>query len=315
MALNITTAAEVIQVEHVCFTIYSQPGLGKTTLAFTAANPLLLDFDKGAYRAVDRKDVVQVTNWSDVADMTLNDLEGYDTIIIDTVGKALEVMAADIIASSRRFAYGDALNQQGWGQLGIKFRTFLAKLKRFGKDVILIAHMDEKTDGEGIKERLSIQGGSKNLVLTDSDVIARISVYNNERHLMFSPTETSFGKDPANLRDVVIPAAQSGKLDGFLAETITSIKEGLNSLSAAQVERKLEVDWFTDRLPEVKDPEGINELLGRAKKAGKDVSMMLVSRAEEIGLIYDPDAKQYVYLEDAESGERENHPDETMAAE
>ena len=60
MALNITKSNEVMEVKHLTTTIYSQPGLGKTSLAFTASNPLLLDFDQGAYRAVERGDVVQV---------------------------------------------------------------------------------------------------------------------------------------------------------------------------------------------------------------------------------------------------------------
>lgn len=48
MALKITRSDEVIRVDTLCMTIYSQPGLGKTSLSFTASRPLLLDFDKGA---------------------------------------------------------------------------------------------------------------------------------------------------------------------------------------------------------------------------------------------------------------------------
>jgi hypothetical protein len=303
MTLKITTASEPIKVETICLTIYSQPGLGKTSLAFTASRPLMLDFDKGSYRAVDRGDVVQVANWSDVAAIKGEDLEHYDTIIIDTVGKALDALGAEIIAKNPKLAYGGALNQQGWGQLGVRFGAFLKLLHGFGKDIVLIAHMTEKNDGEAVKERLTIQGGSQNLVLTDSDVIARISIIDKQRNLVFSPTETAYGKDPGEIGSVIIPDASKAEYRTYLADTITSIKEGLNSLSEAQLERKGEVDWFREQLPKMMTDEEINAVLGRAKKVGRDVAKMVVDRATELGLHYDADVQGYVYLEEAGEGE------------
>lgn len=295
MALNVTKADQVIEVKNICLTIYSQPGLGKTSLAFTASKPLLLDFDKGAYRAVERQDVVEVEKWSDVANIKAEDIADYDTIIIDTVGKALDALSADIIKQHARFSYGGALSQQGWGQLGIKFSSFLKLLRSFGKDVVLIAHMDEKHDGDSLKERMQISGGSKNLVLTDSDAIARISITNRQRQLVFTPTEASFGKDPAGIEAVNVPQAPSQEFSTFLGDTIAQIKSGLNALSEAQVARRSEVEWFENTLVDVTTPEQINELLGRAKKAGKDVAKMVVDHAAERGFDFDPTTKTYTW--------------------
>lgn len=292
--LKITRSDEAITVETLCFTIYSQPGLGKTSLAFTASNPLLLDFDKGAHRAVDRKDVVQVSDWRDVAGISAADVAQYDTIIIDTVGKALDTLAAEIIRTSPKLAYGGALNMQGWGQLGIRFSAFLKLLRSFGKDVVLIAHMDEKNDGDQIKERLKINGGSKDLVLTDSDVIARISIQNRQRMLVFSPTETSFGKDPAGLGEMAIPEAGTPEYADCLTRIIGQIKDRLNALSEEQVAHKAEVDWFTEHLPKFSSAEHINAVLERARAAGRDVVIMLHERAKSLGLSHDKPTDQYV---------------------
>lgn len=305
MALNITKADEVITVDTLCWTIYSNPGLGKTSLAFTASNPLLLDFDKGAYRAVDRKDTVQIGLWDDVAQITAQDLEPYDTVILDTVGKALEFLAAKIIAENPRMGYGGALNQQGWGQLGVKFRAFLSSLRRHNKDIILISHMDEKHDGDEIKERLKIQGGSKDLVLTDSDMIARISISNKRRLLVFSPTETSFGKDPAGFSSMEVPDAASEEFARFGAKCLSDAKEAMNALSEAQIQRKSEVEWFKGHLPQILDADGINAILGRAKMAGRDVAKMVVDRAEELGLEFDAQKREYVYLEEMDQNSEE----------
>ena len=308
MAIKITKSNELIEVKNICFTIYSQPGLGKTSLAFTASRPLLLDFDRGSYRAADRGDVVQVETWADVAGLSADDLDGYDTIVVDTVGKALDFLSQDILKGNQRLGYGGALNQQGWGQLGVKFKAFLNMLKGFGKDVILISHMDESKDGDQIKERLKIQGGSKDLILTDSDVIARISVFNKARHLMFSPTETSFGKDPASIGVVEIPDAAKPEFHDYLTTTITNIKTGLNSLSEAQIERKSEVEWFKEHLPEMRDADAINAVLNRAKKVGKDVAKMVVDRAVDLGLEFDPTKREYVYLEEMNPDDNGDQP-------
>ena len=64
-----------------------------------------------------------------------------------------------------------------------------------------------------------------------------------------------------------------------------------------QVQRDDEAAWFSDHLPNVKDADGINALLGRAKKAGRDVQMQVVARANELGLEFDADKRCYVYLE------------------
>lgn len=302
MAIKVTRADEIIEVKTLCLTVYSQPGLGKTSLASTASRPLLLDFDNGSHRAVDRKDVVQVSNWADIADIKAADIADYDTIIIDTAGKALEVLGQDVIRANARHAFGGALNQQGWGQLGVRFGAFLRLIRGFGKDVVLIAHMDEQKDGDAIKERLKIQGGSKDLILTDSDVIARISIFNKERHLIFSPTETSFGKDPAGIVQMPIPDAKSPEFATCLADIIQGVKDKLNAMSDSQIAHKTEVAWFVQILPEIKSADEINEILGRAKRAGKDVAKMVVARASDLGLEYDAATAGYVYLEEMQVG-------------
>lgn len=302
--INITKATASIDVKTLCLTIYSQPGLGKTSLAFTASRPLLLDFDNGAHRAHNRGDTVRVTEWTQVAGIKAEDVAEYDTIIIDTAGKALDVLAQDVIKSDSRLAYGGALNQQGWGKLGVRFSAFLRLIRGFGKDVILIAHMDEQKDGDQIKERLKIPGGSKDLILTDSDVIARISIFNKERHLVFSPTETSFGKDPAGLVSMAIPPAVDPVYADCMATIIGKVKAQLNALSDDQLAHKVEVDWFVQALPNIKTPEELNPILGRAKRAGKDVQLLVVGRAKELQLEYDQATGGYVWLDQMQEPDR-----------
>jgi hypothetical protein len=138
--------------------------------------------------------------------------------------------------------------------------------------------------------------------LTDSDVIARISVFNKERHLMFSPTETAFGKDPAGIVQMPIPEASTEAFKTCLADIFTQIKAELNALSSEQIARKSEAEWFAQKLPTIDTAEGLNALLGRAKKAGKAIAKQVVDRANALGFDFDPETRKYVDQADAQDG-------------
>lgn len=82
-----------------------------------------------------------------------------------------------------------------------------------------------------------------------------------------------------------------------MADVIATVKEKLNALSDAQLAHKVEVDWFAQALPNIRTPEELNLILGRAKQAGRDVGRMVVARAEELQLEFDADTRGYVWLD------------------
>jgi hypothetical protein len=84
MAIKIVKPSEPILTQNLIVVLYGSPGAGKTSLAFSTDKPLLLDFDLGAQRALNRRDSVRVSQWQDVADLSATDLVNFNTIIIDT---------------------------------------------------------------------------------------------------------------------------------------------------------------------------------------------------------------------------------------
>lgn len=294
MALRITRAADPIKVDRLNMVIYAQPGIGKSSLAFTADDPLLLDFDRGAYRAANRRDVVQVEAWSDIASITGDDLAPFKTVIVDTAGRALDALAADIIRNNPKHGRGGALTLQGYGELKAKFIAFLKLLNGFGKDVVMIAHMDEQRSGDEIVERLDVQGGSKGEIYKSADAMGRIVIREGQRKLLFSPTDAAFGKNPGQLPPLDIPHMGSAEFDGFLGRVIQQTKDALNAQTEAQKEAAAEQQWFRDALPTIKDADGINALIDRAKTAGRLVGAMLHARSGELGLRFDKTSGLYV---------------------
>lgn len=287
MALKITHAADPIRVERLNTVIYGPPGLGKSSLAFTTNTPLLLDFDNGSHRAANRKDVVRVNDWSDVSGITADDLAPFQTVIVDTAGRALDTLTADIIRVNPKHGRGGALTLQGYGELKSRFTSFLKLLNTFGKDVVLIAHMDEQRNGDDIIERLDVQGGSKGEIYKAADAMGRLVIADGRRWLRFSPTDAAFGKNPGQLEPLEVPNFTHADFDGFLASVIQSTKDRLNELTEGQREAIAEQKWFRDTLPTVNDVDAINGLISRATIGGTVCKGMLHKRAVELSLAFD----------------------------
>ncbi|AKR55743.1 hypothetical protein XM25_08015 [Devosia sp. H5989] len=312
MALKIVRSSDPITVDRLNVVIYGPPGLGKSSLAFTAADPLLLDFDNGAHRAANRKDVVRVDSWSDVAAITASDLAPYRTIVMDTAGRALDVLTADIIANNPKFGRGGALTLQGYGELKSRFVSFLKMVNGFGLDSVLLAHMDEQRNGDDVIERLDVQGGSKGEIYKAADAMGRLVMDGGKRWLRFSPGDAAFGKNPGQLEPLLVPHHESPEFEGFLARVIQQTKNKLNTLNEDQLAAKAEQDWFRENLPKLTDAEGVNGLIARAKAAGKLMSGLLHQRAIELGLAYDKAAGAYAKAE--EKSEEQAPASESEAA-
>lgn len=295
MTLKITRASDPITVDRLNMVIYGPPGIAKTSVAFTAKAPLLLDFDNGSHRAANRKDVVVVSQWSDVAGMTADDLAPFSTIVVDTAGRALDSLTVDIIRANPKHGRGGALTLQGYGELKSRFGAFLKLLNSFGKDVVLIAHMDEQRNGDDVIERLDVQGGSKGEIYKAADAMGRITILNGQRRLLFSPTDASFGKNPGQLEPLVIPPADAPEFADFLGKVIQQTKDKLNAMTEDQRKAHAALAKFKESLAVAETADHINAMVATAKKGGEVFKALLAKRAKhDLGLTFDKAAGKYV---------------------
>lgn len=294
--LKITKASDPIEVKTITLCGYSPPGLGKTTLAFTADKPLLLDFDKGAYRAKNRRDIVQIETWADVQSITAEDLAPFKTLIVDTAGRALDVLTSHILKNNPKAANRvGGLSLQGFGELKTVFSTWVKFVRSFGIDVILLAHSDEQKDGDDLRERLDIQGGSKNEIYKACDVMGRLYLRDGKRMLNFSPTDTAFGKNPAQLPAMEVPHYNTDPQ--FFAGVIAKIKASLNELSAEQVEiAGLLADWKA-KVDGAGVPADFTALIGAAKETDERIrdnaKRVLAKAAKDKGFSFDKEKGEF----------------------
>jgi hypothetical protein len=290
MALKITAASDPIPVHRITMALYGDPGAGKTTLAFTADKALLFDFDNGAHRASNRQDTVRVSKWSDVDAVTLADLEPYSTIIVDTAGRMLDALSADIIANDAKLGKGGVLSQQGWGRLKQRFTAWLKMLNQSGKDVVLIAHGTEKMDGETVTARLDVQGGSKDEIYKSVDAMGRVYIRGGKRVLCFDPTESAFGKNPGQFGLLEIPSPIPAN---FLANIIVQTKESLNAQTAAMAEAAKELEEWQGIIAKLQTADDFNKRLDRVKGKATPIKKLFSDAANAAGLTFNAKAGEY----------------------
>lgn len=301
MTLRILKASDPMEVTQLAVCIYAPPGVGKTSLSFTAASPLLLDFDAGAYRSANRGDAVQVKAWADVAAISADDLKAYKTLVIDTAGRALDCLAVDIIANNPKHGRGGALTLQGYGELKSRFIAYTKLVRSFGLDIVMLAHSDEQKSGDDMIERLDVQGGSKNEIYKAADVMGRIKLKNGKRVLNFNPTDTAFGKNPAGFPELDIPDFSADP--HFLAGIITRTKEALNKQTEAQKQTAKELADWQVKFDGAKTANDLNALIPETTKASDaardNVKRLLVKVGKAKGFAFDAKAKTFKVAEPA----------------
>lgn len=300
MTLKIIKASDTITVDQIIATVYAPPGVGKTSLGYTADSPLLLDFDGGAYRAANRGDTVQVKSWADVASISAEDLKPYKTLVLDTAGRALDVLATDIIAANPKLGRGGALTLQGFGELKAKFIAYTKLIRSFGLDLVLLVHSDEQKSGDDIIERLDAQGGSKNEIYKVSDLMGRIKIEAGKRTLNFSPTDTAFGKNPAGLPKLDVPNYSAEP--HFLGKVISDTKSALNRQTEAQKKMATELSEWQAKIDKLSKLPDFNRIIIEIReKASTDaktnISRMLTKAAKEKGFQFDKTKDQFVEVE------------------
>jgi hypothetical protein len=304
MALHITKAAESIQVSQLVVCLYGAPGFGKTSLAFTAERPLLLDFDGGVHRSGNRGDAVRVQSWKDVATMDpATDLADYKTVIVDTAGRALDQLSAVLIKDDpKNGTRAGALSLQGYGALKTAFTQWLSRLKTGGLDVVLLAHMDEQRKGDELIERIDVQGGSKNEIYKSADAMGRLLIVNGARVLNFSPSDVAYGKNPGRLEPLPVPSFAGGANGTFLADVIKQIKDTLNAESnAAKAQREL-LDAKRREFEALDDPDKFTAEAVALAGANADavIKRLLLDAAKAKGYVFDKEASAFIVAEKAE---------------
>jgi len=221
--------------------LYGQAGTGKSTMALSAKNPLLIDCDGGIHRVniAHRCDVLQVQSYDEVLEVLNEDLSAYDSIVIDTGGKLLDFMAVYIIKKNSKMGRANgSLTLQGYGERKQEFSAFCKLISRLNKHLIFVAHRETRTEGDDTRYVPQFGGSNYDALVTELDLVGYIEMNGKTRIITFNGSSRNDGKNTCNLPELInIPTIVNEKGEGlkntFLQDVV--ITPYLNRLEADKV--------------------------------------------------------------------------------
>ena len=302
--------------------LLARPGVGKTTLAYSAPKPLLIDLEDGVDRveACYRNDVMTADpNLKDkekyhsfIKDITTEDLSNYDTIIIDSLGKFIELVTPVVIDENPVNGQkdGKTLSLKGYGAISAKVTEFIKLIKSLGKHIIFIAHVTELSDGDVVKVRVNIPGGTKDKIWDDIDLGGYMTFLGKKRVICFTPTEQYDAKGTHGITGTYdIPELRStlngGKNEDnkFLTHLFNTYIEELNTSKKTYETDKDIYDnamKVLGKIQIVKNVEELNSVVEEIKTtkhaltSREELLSYVQSKALEIGAKYDKETKCYI---------------------
>ncbi len=302
MAINIIQANESLQVSAIITYLYADPGLGKTSMGFTADKAISFDFDKGAHRTGElrRGAVVQAQQWADVANLTPQDLAPYNTIVIDTVGAMLESIKTHLLLNATNKQKDGSLKLKAQGLANNIFKQYVNTLIASGKDVVFIAHASEDQSGDQIVYRPDLGGKNRNELYRIADIMGYLTTVTtsqgkNERVISFKPCPTHHAKNAGGLGgengEVWVPDLKENPT--FLADIIKAAKDHINTMTPEQlalIKAQEDLDNYVQSCDEAKYASELNQLTESIDKNHtyyKQMRLALKTRAEEMGCHFD----------------------------
>lgn len=288
--------------------IAGYPGIGKTTLALSSPKPLLIDVDLGINRvmASARKDFIQPNSYEELLEDLKGDLSDYETLVIDTGGKLLELMKNYVIKNDVKNAKKDgSLSLQGYGAVGREFSNFMYKCYyELRKHIVIVFHAVEEKDEEINKLRILVEGSTKNTVWQNVELGCFMEVINKKKTVGFDNCERYFAKASFGIKGIMeIPEITGNIPNDFLTKLFEKANENIKNESIYFEEQKKqyeelmnEVTPLINDMKDKKDIESVTDkikLLNHVLTSEKELKHKFKEKLSELGYQWNSEKKEY----------------------
>lgn len=295
--MPILKQTDVTPRRPVIIMIYGQPGSGKTSVATTAENPLIIDTDKGFDRSVRRVDTLIANKWQDVlTEQNNGSLAQYKTIILDTVrGCTDDYLQAYVVEQDYKLQRNTL---KRYGAMGENFKRFVSYLRSIGCDIIFIAHDKETQEGDTIKHSPDCTGQTKDLLVRIADEVGYIFIENGQRKIQFNPDDTHVGKNVAELPVTVIPDANAPEFATFMAKVVEQTKDGIQNKSESNRQAQEMLAQLRENIAEADTEKGVEAIMKQARDLPPILKAPFFAEAKETlaakGFVFDTEKKKFV---------------------
>lgn len=293
--------------KNIIMIISGAPGVGKTTLAFSAPDVLLIDADEGMARVnpAHRKDSSICKTYEDLL-ADIKAAEGqYKTVAIDTGGALIEMMkdwAMRTEPSANKKNGGFSL--QGYGVIKSEFLRMSADLRR-KFNVIFLFHTTREKNGDEDFFEIVVEGSTRSLVYQPADLAAYCHIANGERYLGFTPTANYNAKSAYGIKGLIrVPELKDGEPNDFLVKLFAQVKANLTAESESL---KLQQEAYEKAMSDglallngIDAPENALPVLDKIRgmehglTSQKELEAAFKAKVKELNFTYDAKVKQYV---------------------
>lgn len=292
--------------------LYGSPGVGKTTLALSAPDPVLIDFDRGMsrVRTQHRKTSIFCDTYEDVlADLQSPAMKDFQTIVVDTGGSFITylqdwAMRADPKVNKQK---NGAISLKGFGAVKQEFTRFTGYVKdTLNKNLIYVFHSMEQTDKDGNPQvRLMCEGAAKNIVWTPCDFGGYVQMIGNQRVVCFTPEQEYFAKGCHGIKgQIAVPELGPNDENNFITKLFDKAKANIAAESEeyAPIKEQYERVMETARqmIETVTDAESANKVsadlqaLAHASTSKTESAKLLKDKAASLGLSYSKSAMGFI---------------------
>ena len=294
--------------KNIIMIISGLPGTGKTTLALSAPDVLLIDTDEGMARVnpAHRKDASICKTYEEIL-ADLKEAEGtYKSIVIDTCGALIDYMKDWAMRTDPKASKKDGgFSLQGYGVIKSEFIRLSAELrKKF--NVIYLFHENQTKQDESVFYELVVEGATRTLVYQPADLAAHLFIQNGRRYLGFTPTENYSAKSAYGIKGIIeVPELKDGDNNDFLTKLFAKVRKNLSEEAATAGAEQKQYEEVMKRckvlVESVDDPNtaynAIKEItsLPHVTTSFKEAKAMFTAKCKELGLVYDKAKKAYVY--------------------
>lgn len=288
--------------------IAGYPGIGKTTLGLSAPKPLLIDVDFGINRTMAsvRKDYIQPESYDELLNDLKGDLSDYETIVIDTGGKLLDLMKAYVIKNDIKNAKKDGtLSLQGYGAVGREFTRFMNYIYfELRKHCVIIFHAVEEKQDEETKLRILVEGNTKNTVWQNVELGGFIEMRGDKKVIGFNNCERYFAKSSFGIKgNYTIPELDGTQQNDFLTKLFEQANRNIQEESKVfEEERKQYQEVINKYIPIVESmtAENVNEVMDLIKNiddhiltSEKEIKDHFAKKIKELNLVWNKEKQQY----------------------
>lgn len=295
--------------------IYGQPGTGKSSMALSAPNPVMFDFDGGIQRVnvAFQCPTLQVKKWEDAMSAIEELKSGEDdckTIIIDTAGKMLDFMSDYIMRNDSKMKMRDgSLSLKGYGARKVMFQNFLREVSMMGKHIVFVAHEREDKDGETRIVRPEISGSSAGDLMKGLDLVGYVQVIGQDRTVYWTPQEKFYAKNSCNLpawQKIPVIVDDKGNVtqkNDTLQRVFAYYEANIRKIEETRSRYNQLLESIEEAVAQVSDAESANEIaktiadteiIWDSKVRARE---MFRAKVQELKLKYNANTKEYAPAE------------------